>query len=221
MYTAHHLGCQEWKSWLKFWISIASTIIQPGSWGATLMPAKFLILILLTTAFLIVCPMVSYAQSCTVDNQVACEKMLSSSPCMHYMCAPGPAVDKMKKPTAGGAAAAHGDGAQHEGPPVGQLYHCVEVQRDVGDTCFDAGACIPRGTCDANGICSGPQIQCNATSSATADGVRCSCLGLQCIAVCNENSSCPNVYKTNPSILDPTKACSVAPGSPPPFVPAQ
>jgi len=89
VYTAHHLGCQEWKSWLKFWISIASTIIQPGSWGATLMPANPY-LDLADNRILIVCPMVSYAQSCTVDNQVACEKMLSSSPCMHYMCAPVP-----------------------------------------------------------------------------------------------------------------------------------
>src|SRR5271166_1728619 len=37
-YSADHLGCQEWKSWLRLWISIAVTIIQPGSMGGTLMP---------------------------------------------------------------------------------------------------------------------------------------------------------------------------------------
>jgi len=217
VYSADHLVCEECKFWLRFWTNITSPIIQPGSLGATPMLAKFLIS--LTTAFLMVCPIVSYAQYCTVDNQVACERMGDANPCMRYMCVPGPAPGKMKKPTAGGAAAAaHGDGAQHAGPSVGQIYHCVQVQRDIGEACFAGESCIPRGTCGANGICNGPQIKCNTVSSATT-GVQCSCLSFQCAAFCTTNS-CWNDYKSNHSILDSTKVCTVAPGSPAPYVPA-
>ncbi len=185
------------------------------------MPAKFLFS--LTTALLMVCPIAGYGQSCTVVNQIACERMISSNPCMHYMCAAGPDEKKMKKSNAAaaagaGAGGAHGDGAQHAGPPS-QIYHCVEVSRSIGETCFAAESCIPRGTCDSKGACSGPQMKCTANNSAIA-GVQCSCMTFQCSALCTD-SACWNTYMSNHSVLDSTKVCSIAPGSPQPYVPAQ
>jgi hypothetical protein len=116
------------------------------------------LLFALMAAFLIAVPTASSAQTCTVQQSIACERMGTSNLCKVYSCVP-------RKPRW------RGD----------RNYSCVLGNQLDGTNCSAVTTCIPYGAC-SNGTCAGPILACSPLTSQPAT-TTCLCSNFKCTAL--------------------------------------
>jgi hypothetical protein len=120
------------------------------------MQARFLFP--LTALLILAVPTISFAQSCTPEQIVACARKGTSNLCTGYSCVP-------HKPRFRG----------------GSTYSCVLGNKLDGTNCSNTVGCVPYGNC-SQGTCVGPHLACAPQPGQPASTV-CLCSMFKCSAL--------------------------------------
>jgi hypothetical protein len=142
-------------------------------------PMQTKLLLAFATALLIVVPTTSFAAQCTQEQEGICARMGADFiDCTQLSCVP------------------------HKVRWKGDLpYRCVKGFKAVGTRCSNNLRCLRFGfgTCDQNGGCNGPALNCYPASNAPKNTV-CWCLNFQCQAR-NTGPQPPGTPQPSPSMV--------------------